>query len=214
MRFLVSLLTLMFVAPAFAGDGPDDDGHGGNGGLAHKSFVVERTFPPGALAALDTPVAKRSIVLKNQISGVTWLYSYVNADRTRTFDLYQGPNTVAVIKASQLNRLPIDRVLETPVRLEPRVPPQPGENRRFMVSQTIAPGEAPAFEADAMAQAEQINSLFGVFWKSSFVNVEGTSSYSLYDAPTANELRDALIANGFPVGTITETSGTILPPAN
>lgn len=78
-------------------------------------FVVERTFPGGLAIAANAAGAKalQAVVAENAALGVTWLHSYVSTDRTRAFDVYDGPNSEAVRRAADHNHLPIDRV--TPV---------------------------------------------------------------------------------------------------
>jgi hypothetical protein len=46
--------------------------------------------------------------------------SYANADKTKTFCVYEGPNEAAVRKAAELNGLPVDRVMEVPNTLLPK----------------------------------------------------------------------------------------------
>ena len=43
-------------------------------------------------------------------SGVTWISSYVGADRTRTFEIYDGPDADAIRRAAERNGLPIERI--------------------------------------------------------------------------------------------------------
>jgi len=52
--------------------------------------------------------------------GVRWVESYANADETKTFCVYEGPNEAAVRKAAELNKLPVDSITEVPVTLSPK----------------------------------------------------------------------------------------------
>jgi hypothetical protein len=81
-------------------------------------YMIERTFPHGALDGLD--VAKKAEVGKhNAAFGVKWVMSYANADKTRTFCLYEGPSEQAVRDAAKANGLPVDAIAEVPVTLTP-----------------------------------------------------------------------------------------------
>jgi Nickel responsive protein SCO4226-like len=58
-----------------------------------KRFLVERTFPKG----LNLPVNEkgcqivRDIISNNSDNHVTWIYSFVSADKKKTFCIYDGP---------------------------------------------------------------------------------------------------------------------------
>lgn len=83
---------------------------------APHRYVVERSFPQGALDGLDAD-AKAQVNQTNARYGVTWLMSYANADRTRTFCIYEGPDADAIRQAAQANHLPVDAITEVPVTL-------------------------------------------------------------------------------------------------
>lgn len=82
-------------------------------------YLVERTFPAGALAGLDA-ATKAKVNARNASVGVRWVKSYATADKTKTFCVYEGPSEKAVRKAAALNHLPVDRVIEIPVTLLPK----------------------------------------------------------------------------------------------
>ncbi|HSM13029.1 MAG TPA: DUF4242 domain-containing protein [Thermoanaerobaculia bacterium] len=84
---------------------------------AHR-YVVERTFPAGALDGLDA-AAKAGVNVNNAAVGVKWVGSYANADKTRTFCIYEGPSEAAVREAALRNSIPVDAVTEVPVDLWP-----------------------------------------------------------------------------------------------
>lgn len=83
-----------------------------------KRYVIQRTFPAGALDAV-TPEAKKVVNANNQSVGVTWEHSYANADKTKTFCIYWGPSEAAIREAARLNGLPVDSVTEVPVLMMP-----------------------------------------------------------------------------------------------
>jgi hypothetical protein len=82
-------------------------------------YLIERTFPAGALAGLDA-ATKAKVNSNNASLGVRWVHSYANADKTKTFCVYEGPNEAAVRKAAELNGLPVDSVMEVPNTLLPK----------------------------------------------------------------------------------------------
>lgn len=113
-KFLIALLLLIGMPFAATAAVSTDDGHAAG---MHR-YLVERTFPAGALDGLDA-AAKSNIIANNQKARVHWLKSYVNADRNRTFCIYEGPDEAAIRKAAELNGLPVDSITEIPATLEP-----------------------------------------------------------------------------------------------
>jgi len=56
-----------------------------------------------------------SIVDKNGSNGVTWVHSYVTADKKKTYCIYDGPNEAAIREAAEKNGLPVDSVVPVSV---------------------------------------------------------------------------------------------------
>jgi hypothetical protein len=84
-----------------------------------KRYLIQRTFPAGALDGVNADV-KKVVNSNNQDVGVTWIHSYANADKTKTFCIYTGPSEAAVREAAKRNNLPIDVVTEVPHILYPK----------------------------------------------------------------------------------------------
>ncbi|MBK5305754.1 MAG: DUF4242 domain-containing protein [Frankiaceae bacterium] len=80
-------------------------------------YLVERTFPDGLEIPMDEGGAKTclDVVRNNAEEQVTWVTSYVSADRTRTYCVYDGPTTESIVRAAQANGLPVDTVTECSV---------------------------------------------------------------------------------------------------
>jgi len=80
-------------------------------------YMVERTFPDG----LRIPVTEEGaaaclgVVDKNCALGVTWVHSYVNEDKTKTFCVYDGPDPEAIRSAAARNGLPVDQITKVTV---------------------------------------------------------------------------------------------------
>jgi hypothetical protein len=80
-------------------------------------FVVERTFPAG-LAIPVTPQGAEvclTVVGNNLQDNVTWVHSYVTADKGKTFCIYDAPTPEAIRRAAQRNSLPVDTITEVSV---------------------------------------------------------------------------------------------------
>lgn len=78
-------------------------------------YIVERNFAGGLSIPIDAAGAAgvAEIIAGNAREGVTWLRSFVNDTRTKTFCVYDAPDARALDCAAAANRLPVDRV--TPV---------------------------------------------------------------------------------------------------
>ena len=80
-------------------------------------YVVQRTFPDG----LQIPVTEEGgaaclgVVERNADVGVTWIQSYVSADKKTSFCIYDGPDPEAVRQAAARNGLPVDRISQVSV---------------------------------------------------------------------------------------------------
>jgi len=80
-------------------------------------YMVQRTFPD----RLEIPVANggadicRTVVERNAEEAVTWLHSYVSADKRTTFCVYDAPTPEAVRKTAARNELPVDQITEVRV---------------------------------------------------------------------------------------------------
>jgi len=114
-RKLFALLPLLLAAQAFAANGPAQQA---TAQPATHRFLIERTFPAGALDGLDA-AGKKKINATNAQYGVRWLLSYANAGKTRTFCIYEGPSEAAVRDAARANKIPVDSVTEVPATLLP-----------------------------------------------------------------------------------------------
>ena len=83
-------------------------------------YVIERTFPKGALDHLDANT-KDSVNRTNARFGVHWIMSYANADMTKTYCIYEGPSEKAIREAAKANKMSVDSIAEVPVTLDARV---------------------------------------------------------------------------------------------
>ena len=72
-------------------------------------FVIERSFAE-ELELSDDDV--KLIEEVNADEGVRWLFSFLSADRRRTYCLYEAPSADAIIAAAERANVPVDTVVE------------------------------------------------------------------------------------------------------
>ncbi|HKZ69062.1 MAG TPA: DUF4242 domain-containing protein [Anaerolineales bacterium] len=80
-------------------------------------YLIEQTFPE----RLNIPANAEGVQIVQAIIGndvldsVTWIHSYVSADKRKTFCICDAPTPEAVRHAAQRNGLPVDRITEVRV---------------------------------------------------------------------------------------------------
>ena len=80
-------------------------------------YLVERSFTDG----LEIPVSLegaqvcQAVVDVNATQQVTWIHSYVSADKSKTFCVYDAPSPEAIREAATQNELPVDQITEVRV---------------------------------------------------------------------------------------------------
>jgi hypothetical protein len=123
MRTLISvpmaMIACLLFAGAFAAEPVAKQANAAQPAPKVHRYLIERTFPAGALAGLDA-ATKAKVNNNNASLGVRWVQSYANADKTKTFCVYEGPSEAAVRQAAELNGLPVDSVMEVPNTLLPK----------------------------------------------------------------------------------------------
>jgi Nickel responsive protein SCO4226-like len=91
-------------------------------------YVIERTFAE-QLELSDDDV--KLIEEVNADEGVRWLFSFLSADRRRTYCLYEAPSSEAIIAAARRADVPVDAVVE----VEPGTLGVPGRASEWAASQ-------------------------------------------------------------------------------
>ncbi|MCA9167619.1 MAG: DUF4242 domain-containing protein [Planctomycetales bacterium] len=81
-----------------------------------KRFVVERTFPQELEM---TPELNSTAVEQFKQDGIEWLYSFLSADKKKTYCLYEAPDPSAIRASSEKLNLPIDSIVELSGELRP-----------------------------------------------------------------------------------------------
>jgi hypothetical protein len=80
-------------------------------------FIVERNFPEGFAIPVTEEGAQvcLTVVGNNTMDEVTWVHSYVTADKKKTFCIYEAPSEEAIQKVAKRNNLPVDRITQVSV---------------------------------------------------------------------------------------------------
>ena len=213
MNFFTAVLAALSLAGAVAANAATATAPAPPSNDETHRFLIERTFPRGALDGLDA-VTKEKVNANNASVGVQWMQSYANADKTKTYCVYQGPNERAIRKAAELNALPIDRITEIPVDLDSgtgKAVVMSGANHRYLIERTFKPGELEGLDVAGKAKINATNERFGVHWVRSYANADRTRTYCLYEGPSEAAVRKAADANGISAVAITEVPVTLLP---
>jgi len=71
-------------------------------------YLIERNF---AEQLSLTPEGKASINQVNAEVGVNWLYSFLSADKKKTYCLYEAPNPELIREAARRNNVPADVII-------------------------------------------------------------------------------------------------------
>ena len=72
-------------------------------------YMIERSF------ADQLDLTSDDVALIDDINageGVRWLFSFLSADRRRTYCLYEAPSPEAIMTAAQRNDIPADVIVE------------------------------------------------------------------------------------------------------
>jgi hypothetical protein len=72
-------------------------------------FLIERQFAEALQLDGGGVAAIKSV---NADAGVNWLFSFLSADRKKTYCLYEAPSADAIRQAARLNHIPADLVIE------------------------------------------------------------------------------------------------------
>ncbi len=72
-------------------------------------YVIERRFAEQLeLSGKDV----RMIDAINADEGVSWLFSFISADKLRTYCLYEAPSPDAIVEAARRANVPADEIVE------------------------------------------------------------------------------------------------------
>ena len=80
-------------------------------------FLIERNFADQLELDRDGALG---IVNVNEDVGVKWLFSFLSADKKKTYCLYEAPSAAAIREAAQRLGIPADVIVEVS-KLDPAV---------------------------------------------------------------------------------------------
>jgi hypothetical protein len=91
-------------------------------------YIIERTFAEQLDLTSDDVNLLESI---NADEGVRWLFSFLSADRRRTYCLYEAPSPEAIMAAAKRANIPADVIVE----VEPQTIGAPGRAHEWVAAQ-------------------------------------------------------------------------------
>lgn len=72
-------------------------------------YLIERQFAEQLELSTD---ALERVEAANAEAGVQWLYSFLSADKRKTYCLYQAANPEAILQAARDAGIPADKIVE------------------------------------------------------------------------------------------------------
>ena len=81
-----------------------------------SQFMIERNFAE-SLNASDADL--KAVIAINDAVGVKWLYSFLSADKRKTYCLYEAESGDAIREAARRAGLPADVIIELSGELRP-----------------------------------------------------------------------------------------------
>ena len=79
-------------------------------------FMIERNFAEKLELTRDGATAVKQV---NADVGVQWLFSFLSADKKKTYCLYEAPNAEAIHEAARRLNIPADVIIEVDSELRP-----------------------------------------------------------------------------------------------
>jgi Nickel responsive protein SCO4226-like len=81
-------------------------------------YLIERNF---AERLELTKEGVESVNRVNQEEGVAWIFSFLSADKKKTYCLYEAPNPEAIRAAARRNNIPADAIIEVSGEIGPNM---------------------------------------------------------------------------------------------
>ncbi|OWV83196.1 hypothetical protein ATY81_17045 [Rhizobium sp. R72] len=81
-------------------------------------YIIERNFAEQLELSKD---GVEEINLINDQEGVKWIFSFLSADRKKTYCLYEAPNPEAIRAAARRNNVPADVIIEVSEEIGPNM---------------------------------------------------------------------------------------------
>ena len=81
-------------------------------------YIIEREFAE----QIDlTKEGVEKVNLINDQEGVQWIFSFLSADKKKTYCLYDAPNPEAIRAAARRNNIPADAIIESGGEIGPNM---------------------------------------------------------------------------------------------
>ena len=81
-------------------------------------YIIERSFAEQLVLTNDGVESVKRI---DEEEGVTWIFSFLSADKKKTFCLYEAPNPEAIRAAARRNNIPVDAIIEIAGEIGPNM---------------------------------------------------------------------------------------------
>jgi Protein of unknown function (DUF4242) len=81
-------------------------------------YVIERNFAEQLNLTKD---GVEKVNLINDQEGVQWIFSFLSADKKKTYCLYDAPNPEAIRAAARKNNIPADKIIEISGEIGPNM---------------------------------------------------------------------------------------------
>lgn len=176
-------------------------------------YIVERSFPEGAIDGVDA-AAKQKVNANNASVGVSWVRSFANEKKTKTYCVYDGPNPDSIRQAAKLSGMNANKITEVPLEVTSGAAAdasaKTGETHRFVVVRETS-GKAKDLDAANRTKVNDTNARFGVRWVNAYASADKTKAYAIYEAPSEAAVQKAAAANGVTIASIEEIPVTLLP---
>ena len=82
-------------------------------------FIIERNFAEAIELDRNNPDIKRV----NDDVGISWLYSFLSADKKKTYCLYEAPSPEPIREDARRLNIPADRIIEVNSPVGPELVP-------------------------------------------------------------------------------------------
>ena len=79
-------------------------------------YMIERNY---AEENITTSELVKEVVDVNEQEGIKWLFSFLSADKKKTYCLYEAPNPEAIRAAAKRLDIPADVIVEVGEELRP-----------------------------------------------------------------------------------------------
>jgi hypothetical protein len=86
--------------------------------LSMPRYIIERDFAEQLNLTKD---GVEKVNLINDQEGVQWIFSFLSADKKRTYCLYEAPNPEAIRAAARRNNIPADAIIEISGEIGPNM---------------------------------------------------------------------------------------------